>query len=182
METTEPKLLAEAMIKGVRERATADDFDPHAELRDILAPLGMSPEDCGGTVTFLKKDPLMPSATRLGGAAAVALVQQSVVAAKLWRMRTGIGQDITVDLGQAIRRLAPASEFTWETLNGYPADIPDRFVGAYLSFYKTADDRHIIPANIYPGIKSKMLEVLDCADNPPALAKAIARHLSLIHI
>ncbi|MEV5778741.1 CoA transferase [Streptomyces antimycoticus] len=176
METTEPKLLAEAMIKGVRERATTDDFDPHAELRDILAPLGMSPEDCGGTVTFLKKDPLMPSATRLGGAAAVALVQQSVVAAKLWRMRTGIGQDITVDLGQAIRRLAPASEFTWETLNGYPADIPDRFVGAYLSFYKTADDRHIIPANIYPGIKSKMLEVLDCADNPPALAKAIARH------
>ncbi|GAA3354155.1 hypothetical protein GCM10017744_010760 [Streptomyces antimycoticus] len=176
METTEPKLLAEAMIKGVRERATTDDFDPHAELRDILAPLGMSPEDCGGTVTFLKKDPLMPSATRLGGAAAVALVQQSVVAAKLWRMRTGIGQDITVDLGQAIRRLAPASEFTWETLNGYPADIPDRFVGAYLSFYKTADDRHIIPANIYPGIKSKTLEALDCADNPPALAKAIARH------
>ncbi|MPY59601.1 CoA transferase [Streptomyces spongiae] len=176
MGTTDPHLLRDAMLKGVSERATDDDFDPHAELRQILAPLGMTAEDSGGSVTFLKKDPLMPSATRLGGAAAVALARQSVVAAKLWRMRTGLGQDISVDLGQAIRRLAPASESKWETLNGYPADLADRSIGAYFRFYETGDGRHVIPANIYPGLKSKMLEVLDCADNPKALAKAIGQH------
>jgi hypothetical protein len=34
----------------------------------------------------------------------------------------------------------------------------------------------MIPANIYPGLKSKMLEVLDCADNPNAVRRALARH------
>lgn len=174
MESTDPAQLREAMLKGVYDRATNDDFDAHGELRDVLAPLGFTPHDCGGEVTFLKKDPLMPSSTRLGGAAAVALTQQSVVAAKLWQMRGGLGQDITVDLGQAIRRLAPASEFRWETLNGYPADMPDRMLPAYFKFFPTADGRHVIPPNIYPGLKSKMLSVLDCADNPVALGKAIA--------
>jgi crotonobetainyl-CoA:carnitine CoA-transferase CaiB-like acyl-CoA transferase len=176
METADPRLMRDAMLKAVHNRATDDAFDPHAELRDILAPLGFTPDDSGGTVTFHKRDPLMPSSLRLGGAAAVALAQQSVIAAKLWQMRTGLGQDITVDLGQAIRRLAPVSEFRWETLNGYPADISDRLLGAYLSFYSTRDGRHVVPANIYPGLKTKMLAVLDCADNPQALDRAIARY------
>lgn len=176
METTDPELLRDNMLKAVHDRATDDSFDAHAELRDVLAPLGFVPEDCGGQVTFLKRDPLMPSATRLGGAAAVALVQQSVVAAKLWRMRGGLGQDITVDLGQAIRRLAPASELRRETLNGYPPDVPDRMLPACFRFYPTADGGHVIPPNIYPGLKSKMLAILDCADNPTALAKAIVHH------
>lgn len=176
METTDPRLLRAAMLTAVRDRATDDEFDPHAELRDILAPLGLEPEDSGGAITFRKRDPLMPSTLRLGGAAAVALAQQSVVAAKLWRMRTGLGQDITVDLGQAIRRLAPASEMRWETLNGYPADMSDRLLGAYLSFYPTRDGRHVLPANIYPTLKSAMLAALDCADSPEALGRAIAAH------
>lgn len=176
MESTDPRLMRDAMLKAVHDRATDDAFDPHAELRDILAPLGFTPDDSGGTITFLKRDPLMPSALRLGGAAAVALAQQSVLAATLWRVRTGLGQDITVDLGQAIRRLAPASELRWETLNGYPADVPDRLIGSCLGFYPTRDGRHVIPANIYPGLKSAMLTTLDCADNPEALGRAIAQH------
>ncbi|WIX77227.1 CoA transferase [Amycolatopsis carbonis] len=176
METTDPRAMRDAMLRAVRARASDDAFDPHAELREVLAPLGFTPEDSGGAITFLKRDPLLPSAIRIGGAAAVALTQQSVLAAKLWRLRTGLGQDITVDLGQAIRRLAPASELRWETLNGYPADLADRLVGSYLGFYPTRDGRHVIPANIYPGLKSKMLAVLDCADSPEALGRAIARH------
>jgi hypothetical protein len=35
---------------------------------------------------------------------------------------------------------------------------------------------NILPANIYPNLKFRMLEVLDCADNPKALGRAIARH------
>ena len=96
METTDPALLREALRAATRDRATTDEFDPHAELRALLAPLGMAPEDCGGEITFRKKDPLLPSATRLGGAASVALVQQSVVAAKLWRIRTMV-PDVSCD-------------------------------------------------------------------------------------
>lgn len=175
METTDPERLRAAMLKGARERATTDDFDIEGELRAMLAPLGMSPEDSGGAIRFEKRDPLMPSAVRLGAAAALGLVQQSVVAARLWRMRGGLGQDIRVDLGQAIRRLSPAIE-RWETLNGSPADIADRAVFAYLRFYPTRDDRHVLAANLYPALKSRMLAVLDCADSAEALGRAIRRH------
>lgn len=173
---TTVKQMRAAMLKGVQERATTDAFDLHGALRDMLAPLELVPEDSGGAIRFDKCDPLMPSNLRLGGAAALALVQQSVVAAKLWRMRGGLGQDIHVDLGQAIRRLAPASEMKWETLNGYPADFADRTILAYLGFFPTKDGRHILPANIYPGLKTRMLAVLDCADNPKALGRALARY------
>lgn len=176
METTNPDDMRRAMLAGVQNRATSDAFDFDKELRAILAPLGLTPEDAGGTIAITALDPLMPSQVRLGGAAALALVQQSVVAAHIWKTRTGLGQDISIDLGQAIRRIAPTTEFKWETINGLPGDIADKTIGAYLSFFPTKDGRHVIPANLYPGIKSRMLAALDCADNPHALGRAIARH------
>jgi crotonobetainyl-CoA:carnitine CoA-transferase CaiB-like acyl-CoA transferase len=176
METTDPGLMRRAMLDGVHERAVTDEFDFDAELRAILAPLGLKPEDSGGTIRTDKRDPLMRSQVRLGTASALALVQQSVVATHIWKLRTGLGQDISVDLGQAIRRLAPATEFKWETINGLPPAIADKTVGAYLGFFPAKDGRHVIPANIYPDIKSRMLSALDCADNPRALGAAIARY------
>ncbi|UQA55170.1 CoA transferase [Polyangium aurulentum] len=176
METTNVEAMRAAMRRGVHERTSTAAFDLHAHLRGMLAQLGFTPEDSGGAIRFEKRDPLMPSAIRLGSASALALVQQSVVAAKLWRMRGGLGQDIHVDLGQAIRRLAPVSELKWEALNGFPPDMADPVVMAYLRFYPTKDGRHILPANIYPGLKSRMLAVLDCADNPAAVGRAIARY------
>jgi crotonobetainyl-CoA:carnitine CoA-transferase CaiB-like acyl-CoA transferase len=171
-----PEQLKAAMLQAIRNPLTSDAFDIEGELRRMLTEIGLAPEDSGGAIRFEGRDPLMPSAVRLGGAAALGLVQQSVAAAKLWKMRTGYGQDIHVNLGQAIRRVAPASEFKWETLNGYPTEIADRSILAYFQFFPTKDGRHILPVNIYPGLKSKMLEVLDCADNPKALGRAIARY------
>jgi hypothetical protein len=87
-------------------------------------------------------------------------------------MRRGEGQDIDVHLAQAIRRLAPMLEFCWETLNGYPPAVPDRSILPLLSCYGTKDERKVLPANVYPALKSKMLALLDCADNPAALEHA----------
>lgn len=173
MTTPDVDSLRTAMLAADCQRATDDAFDLEAELARLLEPIGFSPADSGGTITFEGRDPLMKSAVRLGGSAALALVQQAVVAARLWRMRGGRGQDIRINLGRAIRRLAPTTELRWETINGYPVDVPDRLLGAYLGFFRTSDGRHVIPANIYPGLKTRMLRVLDCADNPEALGRAI---------
>ncbi|HMN45872.1 MAG TPA: CoA transferase [Povalibacter sp.] len=175
MEKLNPAHLREAMLRAVNQRATSDDFDPHAHLKDLLAIVGLSPEDCGGRITFSRKDPLFPSTIRLGGLPAIALVAQSVAAAKLWRMRGGLGQDISVDLGQAARRLAPINEFKWEMLNGLPNDLEDRNTLAFQSYYKTKDGRHVLPQNIYPGVRAKMLKILDCSDSPQALAKVFLK-------
>ncbi|MET0715567.1 MAG: CoA transferase [Mycetocola sp.] len=175
MNDIKPDDLARAMTAAVHAPATTDAFDFDGELRRMLTPLGLAPEDSGGGITTTSLDPLMPSSIRLGGAAALALVQQSVVAAHLWKMRTGLGQDISIDLGQAIRRIAPASEFTWETLNGIPSDLHDRGVQNFLRFYETRDGRHVIPANMYPGLATRMCTALDCAPVPEAMARAIKR-------
>jgi crotonobetainyl-CoA:carnitine CoA-transferase CaiB-like acyl-CoA transferase len=176
MTDTTPDDIARAMAAAVHAPATTDAFDFPGELRRMLAPLGLAPEDSGGTVTSTGLDPLMPSRLRLGGAAALALAQQSVVAAHVWKMRTGIGQDISIDLGQAIRRIAPASEFTWETINGIPADLHDRGIQNFLRFYETRDGRHVIPANMYPGLVTRMCAALDCAPAPEAMARAIGQY------
>jgi len=175
METNEKKTLRKAMLEAVQNRIAHDDFNLPQELEDMLAPLGLAIADSGGKVTFTHRDPLMPSCIRLGGVSALALTQQSVVAAAIWRSRTGLGQNIHCDLGQAIRRLAPSTEMKWETINGFPGDIADRAIMAYLNFYPTKDGRHVIPANLYPGIKSRMLVALDCADDPKSLGNAIAQ-------
>lgn len=176
MSTNDVDTLRKAMLDAAHNRIQHDSFNMMQELEDMLAPLGLSVSDSGGCVTFTHRDPLMPSCIRLGGVSALALAQQSVVAAAIWRDRTGIGQDIHCDLGQAIRRLAPATEMKWETINGFPGDLADRLVGAYLQFYPTKDGRHVLPANLYPGIKSRMLTALGCADDPKSLGKAIAQY------
>jgi crotonobetainyl-CoA:carnitine CoA-transferase CaiB-like acyl-CoA transferase len=165
--------LTRTLEHAVSRPLTTDEFDLHGALRDMLAEIGFAPEDAGGKITFEGLDPILPSTVRLGGAAALGLVQQSVVAARLWRMRGGRGQNIDIHLAKAIRRLAPVSELKWELLNGYPVSMADPTVIALFRFYETKDGRKVLPANLYSGLKTRLLALLDCADNPQALARAI---------
>ena len=59
--------LTDRVAAAVAAPATDDAFDPHAELGDVLAGIGMSSTDTGGTITFRGADPVVPSTLRLGG-------------------------------------------------------------------------------------------------------------------
>jgi crotonobetainyl-CoA:carnitine CoA-transferase CaiB-like acyl-CoA transferase len=155
--------------------ATSEEFNLHEQLRELLQEIGLSPEDSGGSITFEGADPIVPSTIRLGAGSSLALVAKSVAAAKLWRMRGGDGQDIHIDLRKSIRRLSPSYEGKWETVNGYKSDTPDPNLLKLISFFKTKDGRSVIPANIYPKLRSAMLELLDATDAPESIAKAIAK-------
>jgi crotonobetainyl-CoA:carnitine CoA-transferase CaiB-like acyl-CoA transferase len=168
--------MSAAILTARLHDIARDEFDIHTELRTILGAIGFAPEDSGGAIAFSGCDPIMRSTIRLGGAAALGLVQQSVVAAALHRLRGGAGQDIAINLAQAIRRLAPITERKWELLNGFPSFSEDPSVMAFLTFYRTADGREVLPANLYPQLKSAMLKLLDCADNAASIGAAIARH------
>ena len=41
-------------------------FDVNARFRSVMSDLGLSPEDTGGTITFVGEDPIVPSVHRLG--------------------------------------------------------------------------------------------------------------------
>src|SRR5712692_721702 len=91
--------VADKTRRALASPITTDDvLDPHRELVDVLASVGLDPSDCGGSVTFLGKDPILKSPWPLATMAGVALMAKAVAVADLWRYRTGKGQDLTIDL------------------------------------------------------------------------------------
>ncbi|HVV14093.1 CoA transferase [Amycolatopsis sp.] len=168
--------LTDRIAKAVANPLTHDGFDPDAEFAEVLGGIGMSPADTGGAVTFTGADPVVPSTLRLGGAAAIALAAKSAAIAKLWRLRGGEGQDIAVDLRVAPHRLCPFYDRKWELLNGYPAGSPSNPSQALgFRFYRTADDRWVMPLNPYPKIKVAAQKLLGVPDSTESVTAAIAR-------
>ncbi|WP_027928572.1 CoA transferase [Amycolatopsis thermoflava] len=168
--------LTDRITAAVAEPATSDEFDPHTELTEVLAGIGMSPADTGGAITFRGTDPVVPSTLRLGGSAAIALAAKSAAIAKLWRLRGGDGQDIAVDLRVAPHRLCPFYDRKWELLNGYPASTPANPSQALgFRFYRTADEKWVMPLNPYPKIKLAAQKLLGVPDDTEAVAAAIAK-------
>ncbi|MET7401680.1 hypothetical protein ABZS66_50190 [Dactylosporangium sp. NPDC005572] len=138
--------------------------------------VGLQRADGGGRIEFVGADPVVPSPLRLAGAASIALVAKSVAVAALHRDRGGPGQDISMDLRVAPHRLCPFYDRRWELLDGYPVESPaNRNQALGLSFYRTADDRWVMPLNPYPGLKVAAQQLLDCADVVDSVARAVRR-------
>ncbi|HXZ33665.1 MAG TPA: hypothetical protein VEH30_15420, partial [Terriglobales bacterium] len=91
--------MSSSCLQHQEKASFADDLP--AYLDDLLAGTGVVPADTGGTITFAGRDPLFPSAVRLGSAFALAAMAAAVGAAAIWRMRTGQGQDLFIDLRKA---------------------------------------------------------------------------------
>src|SRR5258708_38755617 len=49
-------------------------FDINAQFRSVMHELGLSPEDTGGTITFVGEDPIFPSVHRLGACISIPIM------------------------------------------------------------------------------------------------------------
>ena len=167
--------LSDAVRVGIETpTSTEEPVDVVAMLDDVLRPLGLSSADAGGQVCFVGADPIVPSTLRLGAAAGIGLVAKSVAIAKLWQLRGGSGQDITMDLRVAPHRLCPFYDQRWELLNGYPQGAPANPSNALgFMFHRTADDRWVMPLNPYPRIKLAAQKLLGVPDDVRAVSKAV---------
>jgi crotonobetainyl-CoA:carnitine CoA-transferase CaiB-like acyl-CoA transferase len=181
-ERTVTSLRKDAELTGrvaaaVAQPAADDKFDPYAALAEVLAGIGMSLADTGGQIQFAGADPVVPSTLRLGGASAVALAAKSAAVAKLWRLRGGDGQDITADLRVTPHRLCPFYDGRWEKINGHLLGSPANAGSAAFAFgfYRTADDRWMMPLNPYPKIKVAAQKVLGVPDDADAVRAAVSR-------
>ncbi|MFT4125595.1 MAG: CoA transferase [Gordonia sp. (in: high G+C Gram-positive bacteria)] len=160
-----------------RPAATTPDFDIHDELAQVLATVGLTEADCGGTVEFTGQDPIMPGTLRLAGGTSVALAAKSIAIAKIWQLRGGRGQDIAMDLRVAPRRLCPFYENTWELLNGYALKDAARVDNAFatFSFYETADGRWMHPMGPYPRLRNDTAALLGVPERVDKVAEAIKK-------
>ncbi len=112
-------------------------------------------------------EPALPSSFAVGTAAQAAIAAAALAAARLWRLRGGRRQRVTVDMRDA------AIEFRSERylrVDGkYPADDPDRLSG----LYRCGDGRwarlHTSLPHHYRGI----LALLRCADDRAAVQRAL---------
>ena len=173
--STEEKKLTDAIIKANEHTLTSlDDFDIYKELTTVLKGVGLTLEDCEGTVTFYGQDPIVPSTLRLASAAAIALVAKSIAVSKIWRMRGGKGQNIHMDLRKALRRLSPFYDRQWEKINGLaPGIANDPYNPFDFTFYRTKDGKWVMPLNPYPRSKHEALLFLNCTEDRQSVANAI---------
>lgn len=157
-------------------RQITPEFDLLAALDEVLSPVGLSAGDAGGEVACLGADPVVKSPLRLGAAAAIGLLAKSIAAAAMHRWRGGEGQDISVDLRKAPHRLSPFYDFRWERLGGYPVRSSLE-AGNMMSaiFYRTADDRWVMPQAMYPNLRQRAQDLLGIPLTYPAIAEAIGK-------
>jgi len=157
------------------EPATTPDFDLHGALNELLTTVDLTEGDCGGTVEFIGSDPIMPGTLRLAGGTSIALAAKSVAVAKIWRLRGGLGQHISMDLRVAPHRLCPFYDDKWELLDGYPPKDPARASDAFTTpkFYETADGRWMHPMGPYPRLRNDTAALLGVPERQERVAAAI---------
>ena len=99
--------LAPALPGASNAAADPANFDIDAAFADFMKAIGASPSDGGGTVTFMGRDPILRSRFRIGTSMALPAVAAAVGAAAIWKDRTGEGQDLRIDLREAVYNVNP---------------------------------------------------------------------------
>ncbi|OZI19833.1 hypothetical protein CAL26_19910 [Bordetella genomosp. 9] len=111
-----------------------------------------------------------PHALTLSAGAAIGAYALTVE--KWWHLATGQRQTVAIDWMQAAASLNPGH---FQTQNGYSLPALSLLTELKADFYRTADQRWFFPIGSYPHLRDGVLELLDCANTPAALGRAIGR-------
>lgn len=170
-------MLKDKIADAVANRIdSTDNFDIHQALMELLQEFSLTPADSGGSISFQGKDPVMPSPIRFAAATGLALAAKAVAMSRLWKLRTGEGQDISVDLRRAPHRLSPFFQGKWEKINGFPPGYPLELTNPFAAnFYKTKDGRHVLPMCFYQRLRLSALKILDAPEDHDRIAEQMLK-------
>ncbi len=169
MAKTLDERLREACSTRIREEGKINIYE---EFDAVVREMGMSPKDCGGKITFHGADPIVDSKIALGTGAAIGLMAKSLAATKVWRMRGGRGQSMSVEISKCIARLSALYRMQ-ELINGYNPDTPDVNLGGLMLLMRTADGTFVCPDNNMPKLRDRMQKMINCNNNIDSVAKAL---------
>lgn len=150
-------------------------FDIDAAFGEFIAGIGLNPDQTGGTISFAGEDPIFDSPHRIGACIAIPMMGAAAGAAAVWALRTGRGQDLSIDLRKAIHGVNPMYRFK-PTVNGYSYQVPYA-AGNPLAFdlYLTKDGRWVLPTGAYPHMTNEWLSLLRCSHERASVANAILK-------
>jgi crotonobetainyl-CoA:carnitine CoA-transferase CaiB-like acyl-CoA transferase len=160
---------------AIRAQRDAAGFDPLVALDDLLSDVGLCAADTGGAVSLAGQDPILPATHRLGACIGIPIMASAVAAVALHRQRGGPGQDLALDLRQAVHGINPGA-FWHPGLNGEPAPhalvLDNPFL---LTPYRAADGRWVMASGVYPRLAAKWCRFLDVPPDGAKVAAAIGR-------
>jgi crotonobetainyl-CoA:carnitine CoA-transferase CaiB-like acyl-CoA transferase len=142
--------------------------NPAVWSHDLLTRLGRAVDTRRHELLITNRDPILPTRFRVGEAAAAVLAAQAMAAADLWCLRGGRPQRIEVDVQAAAASLL---SFFFLRLPGVP--LP-RQAPATVALYRTRDGQWVHLHGGFPHLHDGTLALLACADDPAAIARAVA--------
>jgi len=99
--------LAKNIIANYDNQLRSNTIDLPAHVEALLQSLGATTSDSGGKVTYYGSDPITPDRLPYGAMSAISLAANAILIAKIWKERTGEGQDIHVDVPIQVRKTLP---------------------------------------------------------------------------
>lgn len=173
-------------------------FDIDASFAQYMQELGARADDGGGNASFSGQDPIVRSHFRIASCMAIPAMASGVLSAAIWKDRTGEGQNVRVDLREAMYNVNPligiimklrmkmgavpandavARNFSFEpTLNGrwYQAPLG---VGNPITFqvFPVKDGRLFTLSGPYPHLMDRILNLLKVNPQRPAIAAALLK-------
>jgi crotonobetainyl-CoA:carnitine CoA-transferase CaiB-like acyl-CoA transferase len=153
--------LANRIIANYDNPLQSSTIDVPGHVESLLQSLGATTADSGGKVSYYDSDPITPDRLPYGSISAIALAAKAILIAKIWKERTGEGQDIHIDVRKSLRRLTPFLDGKWELVNGFPGrtDPYSPFAGGP-DIVPTGDGKWVMFAEPYPALRQRALELL----------------------
>ena len=158
-----------------QNKESSQNLELNRNLTHLLKGTGVEPEDTGGKITFVGRDPIFPSAIRLASVFSLSAMAAAVGAATIWQMRTGKSQDLYVDLRRAAHGINPELAFG-PTINGWPYPNPIGNTHPFSVFpFQTKDGRWVYPSAVYPHQQFDWTNFFNCGANHKSVGAAIAK-------
>lgn len=137
----------------------------HEALRSVLSAAGLDPA-AAESVRITGADPQLPSPFLVGTAGAAMIGATGLAVSDLWRLRTGRGQDVAVDMAHAAAAMRSSH---YVRLEGGPPPIGDRVTG----FYPTKDGRYVYLHCNFPHHRDGHARLLGVEPGREAMAAAM---------
>ena len=144
----------------------------------LLEEAGLDREDLGGKMTFAGMDPIRPTSLKVGSAAAAITGANAVASSLIWKMRSGEGQDIHIDL-----RKAYVHHSAWQDtlmkctlINGTPqmmgGSVGGAGSGSATHILPTRDGRFVVFTSLYAASTDRVMRLLNSGTLPDQLEEA----------
>ena len=146
-------------------------------LAELMAIRGQD-ELAPGELSMTGNDPFFPTPFRVGETAAASLAAIGVAANDLWEIKTGLRQQIHIDVAHAAATLRTVDYTRALNEDGQYVHVP---IPAAMSHmlgvtqpWPTKDGHWLLPHLNLPHLSRRVLDVLRCEDTPAAVRQAVS--------